>query len=672
MFYSHEILTSHQYGVATIWLVATIGNKSTTRKVTRKAIQDVNVQKACGKILEPGAPIALRLQGNLLYGVSRVYNQQCTYLVTDLKKVQDNMNLFFKTSIGNQLEPDAGQVRPENLMIENDPEFDPSMPIPNLDIDSLFANNRSSQKTSSQMSPFASQNSRLSSSQISGMFQLDLSHSVSSGHGGSPFGLEGLSGAHKLDDEPLIFDQEEDVFGANQDWGLEMDEDGNLVPSGGAVAIHEDEPQLPPLPHTGGAGDMQLDSVHPEGQPAIDEQLDIIMQENPWSEAEPFPERRGEHAPFQNDERPARQAHHASSRKRKILMDGETQVSRRSVQSWQRNYLGLCGKQPTRTTPAGQAKRNAMLLTFGLGLGSIGQNIGVPNFIHPLAVEFSGDKLFTMLTGVEVVEKPRGRRRKVSEVIEEDEQQEERRVKPRLDGEEEQEQDEQARAQQDDVILNLDDPFAESVLPEVGREAEHPMSDHMSSSLMPWNRNSSVVPGSAIRAPGSAQRGRDLSSPTGKGGDIQDIVRYSDDGPVGEAGDFPMGFGSADSSFDGLALPDRDVEGNQPELTEEQAQAQNDSMNSILDTEGQNFMNYMHDTVKENGERRIDEDFDIDRKWVAFDDIFLPRTTPRATAAQAFYHTLCLVTKGKGYVMQDDVDKKPFGTIWVGTRLSEE
>ncbi|KAI0162188.1 Rec8 like protein-domain-containing protein [Xylariaceae sp. FL1272] len=656
-------------------LVATIGNKSTTRKVTRKAIQDVNVQKACGKILEPGAPIALRLQGNLLYGVSRVYNQQCAYLVTDLKKVQDNMNLFFKTSIGNQLDPDAGHVRPENLMIENDPEFDPTMPIPNFDMGSLFANQRSSQKTSSQMSPFASQNSHLLSSQspISGMFQLDLSHSVSSGHGGSHFGLEGLSGAHKLDDEPLIFDQEDDVFGANQDWGLEMDEDGNLVPSGGAIAIHEDEPQLPPLPHTGSAGDMQLDMAHSDARPTIQEQLDIVMQEDPLSEAKPFSARRGEHAPFQNDEHPIRQAHQTSNRKRKIFMDRETQVSRRVLSDWQKNYLGRCGKHPTRTIPAGQAKRNAMLLTFGLGLGNIGQNIGVPNFIHPLAVEFSGDKLFTLLTGVEVIEKSRGRRRKASEVIEDDEEQEERRVKPRLDDEEgRQEQDEQARAHQDDVFLNLDDPFAESVLPEVGREAEHPMSDHMSSSLMPWNRNSSVVPGSAIRAPGSAQRGRDLSSPTGKGGDIQDIVRYSDDGPMGEAGDFPMGFGSADSSFDGVAFPDRGVEEGQPALTEEQIQAQNESMNSILGTEGRNFMTYIQDAVKENGERRNDEDFDMNRKWVAFDDIFLPRTTPRATAAQAFYHTLCLVTKGKGYVMQDDADKKPFGTIWVGTRLSEE
>lgn len=92
-------------------LVATIGSKSSTRKVTRKAIQEVDVQRACGKILEPGAPIALRLQGNLLYGISRVHNQQCTYLVTDAKKTQDQMKLFFNSFSGNQLDPEAGKTR---------------------------------------------------------------------------------------------------------------------------------------------------------------------------------------------------------------------------------------------------------------------------------------------------------------------------------------------------------------------------------------------------------------------------------------------------------------------------------------------------------------------------------------------------------------------------------
>ncbi|KAI8623391.1 Rec8 like protein-domain-containing protein [Xylariaceae sp. FL1651] len=672
MFYSHEILTSRRYGVATIWLVATIGSKSSTRKVTRKAIQEVDVRGACGKILEPGAPIALRLQGNLLYGVSRVHNQQCTYLATDAKKIQDQMKLFFRNFAGNQLDPDAARGRPENLLIMNDPAFDPNMPLPEFNIDTLVARQGKTQKTSSQMSPL--QNSQLSGSQGPRhriAIQLDMDHSSSSSRPDSPFGLEGLSSAQKPDDEPLIFPQDDDIFGTQGDWGLEIDEDGNIVESAGPMAIDE-EPQLPPLPPNRPEGVVETNAAQPTEQAVLDDQGDVIMQEEPLPEAEPFPEPQ-RHVPFQDDERPVRQA--ATRRKRKLQIDEETQLSRNVLRLWQSDYLEFCGARPTRLIPTTQAKRNAMLLTFGLGIGNIGQNTGVPRLVHPLAVEFSGDKLFTTITGIEVVEARSGRRRTASEAIPDDGEEEERRVRPRLM--ENEEEHEKARAGKADEFINLDDPFGDGALQEVGREPEHPMSDHLSSTLLPWNRGSSVVPGSSIRGPSSVKKGRDLSSPLGKRGDIQDIVRYSDDAPMGglgSDGDFGGGFGSADSSFDGMPAPGASPEGEkqpQPaiEPTAADIRAQNERLFAQLDREGQNFLSFVEDAVHENGERRQDDDFDLNRKWVAFDDIFVPRTTPRLTAAQAFYHTLCLVTKGKIYVDQGDSDDQSFGAIWIGTKV---
>lgn len=50
-------------------LVATLGSKSNLKKVSRKAILDVDVIKTCDTIIEPAAPMALRLSGNLLYVV---------------------------------------------------------------------------------------------------------------------------------------------------------------------------------------------------------------------------------------------------------------------------------------------------------------------------------------------------------------------------------------------------------------------------------------------------------------------------------------------------------------------------------------------------------------------------------------------------------------------------
>jgi hypothetical protein len=47
-------------------LVATLGSNSSSKKINRKAILEVDVPKACRTITNPAAPLALRLQGNLL------------------------------------------------------------------------------------------------------------------------------------------------------------------------------------------------------------------------------------------------------------------------------------------------------------------------------------------------------------------------------------------------------------------------------------------------------------------------------------------------------------------------------------------------------------------------------------------------------------------------------
>lgn len=93
-----------------IRLVATVG-KSNQKKVTRKAIQDVNVPKACEKIIDPGAPLALRLQGNLLYGVSRVFSHQCHYVLSDAEKTQSDMMMFFRVLQTSETDPRAGKAK---------------------------------------------------------------------------------------------------------------------------------------------------------------------------------------------------------------------------------------------------------------------------------------------------------------------------------------------------------------------------------------------------------------------------------------------------------------------------------------------------------------------------------------------------------------------------------
>lgn len=91
-------------------LVATVG-KGQQNRVTKKAIQDVDVPRACEKILDPGAPLALRLQGSLLYGISRVFSQQCGYVLSDAEKTQSDMMTFFRLMQTSELDPQAGKTK---------------------------------------------------------------------------------------------------------------------------------------------------------------------------------------------------------------------------------------------------------------------------------------------------------------------------------------------------------------------------------------------------------------------------------------------------------------------------------------------------------------------------------------------------------------------------------
>ena len=64
----------------------------------KKDILNVDVPKACQTVTDPEAPLALRLQGNLLFGLSRVYEQKCLYLLADLESARTVMRELMKSA----------------------------------------------------------------------------------------------------------------------------------------------------------------------------------------------------------------------------------------------------------------------------------------------------------------------------------------------------------------------------------------------------------------------------------------------------------------------------------------------------------------------------------------------------------------------------------------------
>jgi cohesin complex subunit SCC1 len=52
---------------------------------------EVNIQASCDSVLNPEAPLALRLSGQLLLGVVRIYLRKLQYLETDAKNAIDGL-----------------------------------------------------------------------------------------------------------------------------------------------------------------------------------------------------------------------------------------------------------------------------------------------------------------------------------------------------------------------------------------------------------------------------------------------------------------------------------------------------------------------------------------------------------------------------------------------------
>ncbi|EAQ89680.1 hypothetical protein CHGG_06299 [Chaetomium globosum CBS 148.51] len=661
MFYSHEILTSQAYGVATVW----------------------------------------------------VYSQQCHYVLSDAERVQAHMRAFYSALTGsdNALDPRAGKSKRTELMLEDDPEFDlnPNLPAFHFDDDGNLvvpqgSQSQASRKTSSQLSPLQPDGS-FSSSNRSILGGFDLSQSpFGGGILPEPFGT-GTMTPNKGNDGLMPLAEEERELQALDDWGFEIDADGNIIPA-------SDEPQLPRLPHLEeqeGAGSTQQ-----AGIVQFDDQGDVIMSDRghvfhsdpPLPVLEELEENQAQNQEQQlgPEEQEVAVEEEASSgsapvrvqrkRRRPILApDDQTKITRQELKAWSTNYLANAeqASQPRHSVTAAEARKNAFNLVFGRGIAGIGFPTGIPGLPHPLAPHFSGEGLQARLLGIiisnsdgEDIEAPRGRRRSALEALEID-QDGERRVRRRL-SEDEDSQHAQPQPEDDNILLLQGDEDLPPV--EIGRRAESALPDIPSD--VPWNRPSSQIPSSSIKGAGSRPPSRQVSaSPLhGRGSHLipgPEIERFSDGpqpflGSDGFGSDFAaLHSGPAGSLASGPLHPDQFVLGSG-------GGTQNTSqmMRTALDREGRNFLDYVESVARDKGvpdeegvtsssssrSRGAGNAGNNGRQWVEFETLFEVEDQKRAVVAQAFYHVLSLATKNVIKVKQDGQGGlHPFGTIRLGVEL---
>ncbi|KAF4979373.1 hypothetical protein FZEAL_4414 [Fusarium zealandicum] len=674
MFYSHEILSNTQYGVATIWLVATVG-KTTQKRLTRKAIQEVNVPKACETIIHPGAPLALRLQGNLLYGVSRVFSQQCRYVLSDAEKTQSDMMTFFRVMQTSDTDPSAGKAKRHQITLQDDPNFDPSNSLPNLDLltsaeDLVLLSTQLSMKDITQMTPLTQGTS--SSGRNHSLLGFDLSRSS---HSAGSYRLPSDLGADSPLPKPFSLQNPMTGFNPFGEEDLELvpgidlnfDEDGNLI------GFDDPELELPPLPgseayqdhlhaRTGHIAASGAERLHADGDNVV------IMCEDALPDAEPFPQRSVAKKPTSSvvptsvsTESEQAKAPLRRGRPRKIqqMVDLRQDVPLAAIRGWSRNYLQNMkdNSKPFPTTTQTQARKNAMVLLFEDGLAGIGKV--ATGVVHPLAQTFSGMSLLASIQGREPEQEqdsvPRGRRRTSAEAFD-DKQDDERQVRQKVE-------DEFGRGLTEDAGAVI---FADDMAPEMGMEAAPGLEDRHSSSMAPWSRAPSVAPGSSIRGHGSVQKRHPAPSPLlARGSAVRSIERWSDLPGLPYDSDDISQLHSQDSSM-----------GHEGLMYDLEMPAGGDTQNSSqgLDGSALDFLGYATDRAQAKGYTRPRDR--ADRRWINFDTLTNELEDPasqRQFVAEAFMHVLTLATKNVLAVEQDGIkEKRPYGTIRLGLTLPRQ
>ncbi|KAL9089213.1 MAG: hypothetical protein Q9159_002684 [Coniocarpon cinnabarinum] len=335
MFYNHEILTSRKYGVATVWLVATLGSRSYNRKVSKKDILGVNVPKTCDVVVAPEAPMALRLQSNLLAGICRVYLHQCSYVLKDAENVQIDMRRLIRAirRDDQHTDPEAGRtargeerIDDDALLPEPDFTFDPDGNI--FELGGPDTSEHATVPTQPLMSPLRFPSRRVS-----------REGSVASAH----------ESAHQAqdtqqDDQPLTFDHDQP-----SDHGPQPVAEAGPPFLGDEAAV---QPQH-----------VESSSHHPESQ---------------TSSAPAAPQRRKRTA-------------------KAIPLDSRTELRNSELLAWQHDYVERMDKITqgrALQTSATLARRNASHFTFSIG--PLSHEIMKFGPTHPLA-DFTGQSLYTML-----------------------------------------------------------------------------------------------------------------------------------------------------------------------------------------------------------------------------------------------------------------------------------
>ncbi|RKF59241.1 putative rad21 rec8 n terminal domain-containing protein [Erysiphe neolycopersici] len=702
-------------------LVATLGSKSSTKKVTRKAIMGVNLKKACETIIEPDAPMALRLQSNLLYGVSRVYTQKWDYLLSDTQAIHTSIRTFLSATKSSQIDKNAGKARPDQLIIVDDPAFLVDNPLepPPLDFDSIIHEQNYQRSSQSFLSIYPPRKGSIVSEKSGPFLGLDL---PSSSHGDSlnsyqitnNDSFERFSAVRGTDQAAVNVHDDENLLFHNDDL-FEIDDFGEIRELSVEKKGQKRSLNIPQITDLdfGSANNKPANEEYQDSI-TIHEELSVNINENDQTTWLNNEEERNENVePFpigivdriqsrQNDPKSHKESSPISAQatlkrkrvktKKNIIIDESIELEnfdmRRMAAEYHKIMIDQVGLK-TRAKEISESKKNALYYVFGTGINNIGESLGLSNTINSL-VTFAGEALHERIMGHFTTPPLEHRRKRSQSESEIDEKSTNKRARNMY-----LESSRRPFISNDEFISPHEDEYGYDKSMEVGREAASALRDHPSSGMMPWNISASAHsrPGSSMQRLGS--RLTPASPLFGRGGsthpidlegllenqndvDIYDLnakkdqhaYRFlSDDGDDRVADiNFPSQpwqslHGDMKTNEFGIFGPAAGVDS--------QTAATSQWVREALDRESINFFDFLRSTlVSEINCGLIDNTEEIgvskNQKCITFSKLIEPEKNNFIVAAQAFYHVLNLGNKHVIVVKQENqVDSKIDSDIFI-------
>ncbi|KAJ4994305.1 hypothetical protein SVAN01_00134 [Stagonosporopsis vannaccii] len=669
MFYSHEVLTNRKYGVATVWLVATLGAKSSLKRITRKQMLAVDVPKACKTIVDPAAPLALRLQSSLLYGVSRVYLQQCGYVLADAQSAHSTMMLALRSITNHALDPDAGKARPEQLVLQDDLSFLPefALPPPELLVDLGLGVDLDSPRSGQYQSltPFGSRQS--SQSSHANGFGLVLPSStpdrlpavgLEGDYGGQGDDLLNIENLLQLEEPDFTFGEDGDIIELTP---RQHARGAFATPTAvGISSMHSDTAVSARVrqEHKEGRQLTHMIKAHPSGQMEMDLPTygdDLPDTKVETSTADQWISDRPEviessssiAAPMRRKPRSAKS----------IPKDTRLELRNSELVDWNTKYLQNmeeAARSKIKSRMQQRAKKNAEHYVWRAGIGGLG--------CDPFATQgplnrFMGDNLYQLFTGISRTPTSTAKRNRDNGIDEATQEE------PLCKRQKTVEPEEVGRGPNDETLFMLGGD--EEV--ELPREAAAALDDQQIFSAMPWNISASKRGSSAIPLSGRVT----MLSEQGRTGSrmvsASPLLRRS----TGHVGDFEA-LQSQDSDALGgddfaYAAPTSD-----PAETRESAVQPSLRVREALSAEGGNFFAFVTEAFIEKCNRALsglnemaDEDQmgHTEASHVTFEELLPPHQTHKIVASQGFLMLLSLGTKGLLDVQQpiafEDITMKP-------------